>query len=81
MRFRVYLLRYRGRRLSWRDVVNGPKYVGDLISELVTVGEERYELLTLRSEDPACLPQLRRCISRCYSGSLLWRCGFAVLNR
>jgi hypothetical protein len=50
MRFRVYLLRYHGRRLPWRDVV---KYVGDLISDLVTVGEERYELLTLRSEDPA----------------------------
>jgi hypothetical protein len=53
MRFRVYLLRYRGRRLDWRDVANGPKYVGDLISELVIVGEERYELLTLRPEDPA----------------------------
>jgi hypothetical protein len=53
MRFRVYLLRYRGQRLDWRDVVNGPKYVGDLISEQVTVGDERYELLTLRSEDPA----------------------------
>ena len=53
MRFRVHLLRYRGRRLPWRDVVNGPKYVGDLISEQVTVGDERYEVLTLRSEDPA----------------------------
>jgi hypothetical protein len=53
MRFRVYLLRYRGRRLPWRHVVNGPKYVGDLVSEQVTVAEERYERLTLRSEDPA----------------------------
>jgi hypothetical protein len=53
MRFRVYLLRYCGHRLPWRDVVNGPKYVGDLISEQVTVGDERYEVLTLRSEDPA----------------------------
>jgi hypothetical protein len=55
MRFRVYLLRYRGRRLDWRDVVNGPKYVGDLISEQVIVGGDRYELLTLRAEDPVVL--------------------------
>lgn len=53
MRFRVYPLRYRGRRLAWRDVVNGPKYVGDLVSEQVTIGEERYQLLTLRPTDPA----------------------------
>jgi hypothetical protein len=52
MRFKVYLLRYRGRRLPWREVVNGPKYVGDLISEQITVGEERYNVITLRAGDP-----------------------------
>jgi hypothetical protein len=45
MRFKVYLLRYRGRRLAWRDVVNGPKYVGDVVSAEVTYGEERYQVL------------------------------------
>lgn len=53
MRFKVYLLRYRGRRLPWRDVINGPRYVGQIVSEQVTLGEERYNLITLRSEDPA----------------------------
>lgn len=52
MRFKIYLLRYRGRRLSWREVVNGPRYVGDLVSERVTVGEEQFSLLTLRCNDP-----------------------------
>jgi hypothetical protein len=53
MRFKVYLLRYRGRRLPWRQVSNGPKLIGDLISEQVTIGEERYNVITLRAEDPA----------------------------
>jgi hypothetical protein len=52
MRFKVYLLRNRGRRLAWRDVVNGPKYVGDIVSEQITVGEDRYNLMSLRSQDP-----------------------------
>src|SRR5918999_2794725 len=53
MRFKVYPLRYRGRRLPWREVVNGPKYVGDLISEHVTIGQERYNVISLRAADPA----------------------------
>jgi hypothetical protein len=52
MRFKVYLLRYRGRRLAWREVVNGPKYIGDLVSEQITVGEERFNLISLRADDP-----------------------------
>jgi hypothetical protein len=52
MRFKVYLLRYRGRRLAWRDVLNGPKYVGDLVSHDVTVNEERFNVLTLHDADP-----------------------------
>jgi len=52
MRFRVFLLRHRGRRLAWREVVNGPRYVGDLVSEQVTLAEERFSLLTLRCDDP-----------------------------
>jgi len=52
MRFKVYLLRYRGHRLAWRDVLNGSSHVGDLVSHEVTMGEERFSVLTLRSEDP-----------------------------
>jgi hypothetical protein len=52
MRFKVYLLRYRGRRLAFRDVFNGPKYTGDLISEQVTLGSERFDMVSLRCGDP-----------------------------
>ena len=52
MRFKVYLLRYRGRRLAWREVVNGRKHVGHLISEQLTIGDERYNVITLRAADP-----------------------------
>ena len=52
MRFKVYLLRSRGRRLAFRDVLDGPKYTGDLISEQVTLGSERFGLVSLRCDDP-----------------------------
>jgi hypothetical protein len=52
MRFKVYLLRYRGRRLAWRDVANGPRYVGDLVSEQVALAEEQLSVVTLRCDDP-----------------------------
>jgi hypothetical protein len=52
VRFKVYVLRYRGRRRAWRDVLNGEHYVGDLVSQQVAIGQERYSLLTLRAEDP-----------------------------
>jgi hypothetical protein len=38
--------------LAWREVVNGPKYVGDLVSEHITIGAERYNVISLRAEDP-----------------------------
>jgi hypothetical protein len=52
MRFKVSLLRYRGKRLSWRHVSNSPKFVGDLVSEQVTIGQERYNVISLRVDDP-----------------------------
>jgi hypothetical protein len=52
MRFKVCVLRYRGERLSWRDVCNGPKYVGELVSEQITIGQERYNVISLRADDP-----------------------------
>lgn len=53
MRFKVSVLRYRGRRLAWREVVNGPKHVGDLVSEQITIAGERYNVISLRAADPA----------------------------
>ena len=53
MRFKVYPLRYRGRRLAWREVINGPNYVGDLITHEITAGEERFLVASLLPADPA----------------------------
>jgi hypothetical protein len=55
MRFKVSLLRYRGKRLSWRNVSNGPKYIGDLVSEQITIGQERYSVISLRADHPMAL--------------------------
>jgi len=52
MRFKVYLLRHRGRRLTWRDVHNGPSYTGHLVTHEMKTGEETYRVLTLRADDP-----------------------------
>ena len=53
MRFKVYLLRRLGRRMAWRDVVNGPRHVGEVITHSVDIGSERYVVATLRPLDPA----------------------------
>jgi hypothetical protein len=51
MRFKVYTMRRCGRRLAWRDVINGPAYIGDLRSHTVEHGSSRYEVLTLFDSD------------------------------
>src|SRR5436853_5051540 len=61
VRFKVFLLRERGRRLPWRKVMNGPHYVGELLTYAVQTGEERYTVATLRPLDPAApspIPEL-----------------------
>ena len=61
MKFKVYLLRKRGRRLRWRDVQNGPRHVGHLVTHSCTIGETHYTVLTLRPDDPvaeAPIPEL-----------------------
>src|SRR5258707_430294 len=52
MHFKVYLLRHRGRRLPWRDVVNGKTYTGTLTTCVVQHGPESYASLELRPADP-----------------------------
>jgi len=34
--FKVYLMRRGGRKLSWRDTINGPAFIGDLTLGNVT---------------------------------------------
>jgi hypothetical protein len=52
MRFKVYLLRRRGRRLSRRDVFNGPTYTGALVSHTEPHNGEQYRVLQLQPADP-----------------------------
>ena len=57
MKFKVYLLRRHGRRIAWRDVQNGPRHVGELVTHTVDIGNERYTVASLRPLDPvAALP-------------------------
>jgi hypothetical protein len=84
MRFQVYLLRYRGRRLAWRNVMNGPKYIGDLVTHHVTMGEERFNVLTLRPDDPAVpspVPPLYEAVLLGFSPLALRLRGFERVER
>jgi len=47
MRFRVYLLRNRGKKRRWRDVENGSSYVGELLTHYVSSEEHRYQVASL----------------------------------
>src|SRR5947209_13909665 len=61
MQVRVYPMRVKGRRLSWREIENGPSYVGALISYTTKHGESTYSVLALQSGNPAeskSLPEL-----------------------
>ena len=52
MRFNVYLLRRRGRRLPWREVKNGRSYIGTLVSHVEHHNGEPYSVLQLEPSDP-----------------------------
>jgi hypothetical protein len=57
MRFKIYLLRSRGRRLSWQQARNGPSYVGRLVTHLEQHGGEQYKVTTLQPDDPMQQPR------------------------
>ena len=40
MQFKVYPLRHRGRRLPWREVQNGPCFVGQIVTHLLLSKED-----------------------------------------
>jgi hypothetical protein len=52
VRFKVYLLRHRGRRRPWRDVKNGHSYVGALVSHVEPHSGAQYSVLQLQPSDP-----------------------------
>lgn len=62
MRFKVYVLRRRGRRLPRREWINGPTYIGDLRSQTVEHDGVRYNVATLLPVDapikPSPIPEL-----------------------
>jgi hypothetical protein len=53
MQFRIYPMRQRGRRLSWRQIENGPSFVGTLQSYRIKHGEQDFRVISLRSGSPA----------------------------
>src|SRR5437879_7492451 len=53
MQFRVYPMRQRGRRLPWREIENGPSYVGTLQSYRIKHGEQDYNAVGLSAGTPA----------------------------
>jgi hypothetical protein len=49
MLFKVSPLRRQGRKLPWREVLNGPSYSGDLITHIREVKGELLVVATLRN--------------------------------
>ncbi len=47
MKFRIYPLRIRGTRRSWQNVLSGPSYIGDLRTQHVTHGNDRFHVASL----------------------------------
>ena len=59
MRCRVYPLRRRGRRLTWREVVNAPSFEGNLSTHYLSLKDARYFVATLVAPgDALCKPLL-----------------------
>jgi len=46
-------MRKRGRRLPWREIENGPSFVGRLISYRIQHGDRDYEAIKLSPSEPA----------------------------
>jgi hypothetical protein len=54
---RVFLMRRRGSRLKWREVVNGQAYEGELRTHYLSLESARYFVASLRHPDDAlCRP-------------------------
>jgi hypothetical protein len=58
MLFKVYLLRRRGRRLSWKQVERGASFTGPLTMHTVLHGTDRYEVITLHNSTGGKHPEV-----------------------
>jgi len=52
MKVRVYPMRKRGRHLSWREIENGPSFVGTLTSYSIKQQGQSYNAVTLNVSAP-----------------------------
>jgi hypothetical protein len=69
MRFNVRPLRRKGRRLSWREVQNGPSYCGDLITHVREIKGELLVVATLRNPVSPMTGQL---LPELHQPALMW---------
>ena len=69
MRFKVLPLRHCGRKLSWREVMNGPSYAGDLITFVREVKGELIVAATLSNSDA---PGTESQLPELYQPVLVW---------
>ena len=46
-------MRKRGRRLPWREIENGPSFLGTLVSFRTKHGEQHFQAISLQSGTPA----------------------------
>ena len=58
MHLKVRLLRVRGHRLRWAEVLNGPAYQGDLVTYELSSAAGYVRAATLLMRDPAARKQL-----------------------
>lgn len=65
MIFKVYQLRRGGRKLSWRDAMNGSSYLGDLRLGHITTDDGGYKVAELMTNGGIASRLLPHCTSRC----------------
>ena len=46
-------MRKRGRRLPWREIENGPSFIGTLVSYRIRHGDQDFQAVALQSGSPA----------------------------
>jgi len=69
MYFRISPLRHCGRKLSWREVRNGPSFSGDLIT---FIREVKGELIVVATVTNTESPAARACLPDLYQPVLVW---------
>jgi len=69
VRFNVFPLRRKGRKLPWREVQNGPAYSGDLITH---IREVKGELLVVATLTNPVAPATAQLLPELHQPVLVW---------